>query len=32
MLRNAQIYQENDQSFDAIVIDPSRDQIIVGAK
>lgn len=32
MLRNAQIYQENDQSFDAIVIDPSRDQIIIGAK
>jgi len=32
MLLNAQIYQENDQSFDAIVIDPHRDQILIGAK
>lgn len=32
MLRNVQIYEENDQSFDAIVIDPQRDQILIGAK
>ncbi len=32
MLRNVQIYQENDDSFDAIIIDPQRDQIIIGAK
>ncbi|CAF1259554.1 unnamed protein product [Rotaria magnacalcarata] len=31
-LRNVQIYQENDDSFDAITIDPQRDQIIIGAK
>lgn len=32
LLRNVQIYQENDDSFDAITIDPQRDQIIIGAK
>ena len=32
MLRNVQIYQESDDSFDAITIDPQRDQIIIGAK
>ncbi|CAF3351512.1 unnamed protein product [Rotaria sp. Silwood1] len=32
MLRNIQIYQENDDSFDAITIDRQRDQIIIGAK
>ncbi|CAF2496701.1 unnamed protein product [Rotaria sp. Silwood2] len=33
MLRNVQIYQENDDSsFDAITIDSHRDQIIIGAK
>jgi hypothetical protein len=32
MLRNVQIYQENDDSFDAIAIDLQRDQIIIGAK
>jgi hypothetical protein len=32
VLRNVKIYQENDDSFDAIAIDPQRDQIIIGAK
>ncbi len=32
MLRNVQIYQESDNTFDAITIDPQRDQIIIGAK
>jgi len=32
MLRNVQTYEENADSFDAIVVDPRRDQIIIGAK
>ena len=31
-LRNGQVYQEEDENFDAITIDPQRDQIIIGAK
>ena len=32
MLRNIQIYQESDNTFDAIILDPQRDQILIGAK
>lgn len=31
-LENIQIYQNNDQIFDAILIDQENDQIIIGAK
>ncbi|CAF3565382.1 unnamed protein product [Adineta steineri] len=32
MLRNVQIYHDDDNTFDAITIDLQRDQIIIGAK
>ena len=32
MLRNIQVYQEGDNTFDAILLDQRRDQILIGGK